>query len=1211
MGESPDVLALLEEMLDSGKSPEEACRDFPELLSEVKLKWQNFLRIDGELQRLLPTLEVLAQPIAIQKETVALPTALGRYQIQKELGRGAFGTVYLGHDAQLNRLVAVKVVHKQEDWSQNPNEQALQEARRLAQLCHPGIVTVHDVGVHEQSVFIVSEYLSGNDLNARIRNQRLNWIETVTITAAIADALAYAHSRLIVHRDLKPANILFNEEGSPVLVDFGLALDENRAGGESVGFIAGTPWYMSPEQIAGLAHRIDGRTDTYSLGVVLYEMLTGHTPFRSPNRRELFRQIRDDEPQPIRQLIPDIPPALERICLKALSKDQKDRYATTSDFASDLRSLLPHTRFSASSQKRAPHSRHTVGRREELGELHQAFDSTHAGHGQIICVVGEPGIGKTTLVEDFLSSLADSKRPYILARGRCSERLAGTEAYLPLFDAIESLFYLPEGDLFSQVVKQFAPNFFAHVAPLAAKDSRLEQMLAESKAVSQERLKRELVAVVRGLSQTSPLLLFIDDLHWADPSTIDLFAYLSSHCDSLRVLILLTYRPTDLALAKHPWQALKLDLQARGICQEIILDFLTRSDLDRFLSLEFPDHHLPEEFTKLIYERTEGSPLFMVDLLRYLRRQNILTNEGGSWRLTQQVPDLKKNLPESVRGMIQRKIGQLKDDDRELLIVASVQGYEFDSAVIARALECDAADVEDRLEELETIHAFVQQIREQQFPDRTPTLRYRFVHVFYQNTLQATLRPTHRMMISKAIAAALQTFYQNECEEIAAELALLFESARDLLQASRHFLVAAKKASQVFANHETVLLAKRGLDLVTQLAPSPERTQTELALQIILGPALFATKDWTTADVEAVYRRANELCRESGESPELFTAIWGLFLYMVARGEIQEGLKLGHQLLGLAERTKDASLLLQAHHAIGPTCGLAGDWESAKNHLDRAIKLYNPDEHRHHAQIYGGHDPCSCCQSFAAKALWMLGYQDQAMQVGQDALEQVRKRKHPTSLAHTLFSVAILKQFCRQHTEIIQLTEELILLATDHGLLFYLAGGKVLSGWTLIELGQIEEGISQINEGFKLGGATVAHWRSYLLALKADSCLKSGNYDEGISSLSEAKANAEKTGINLYRPEIHRLEGEVLLAACQKNANAAAAESCFQEAIKISRRQQAISLELRATMSLARLWKSQGHISESKSKLTAVFNSFNEGFETPDLREAIDFLKTL
>ncbi len=1209
MGETPDVMALLEEMLESGKSPEEACRDFPELIPELKLKWQNFLRIDGELQTFLPALGVAPEPVTDQKEIVALPTALGRYQIQKELGRGAFGTVYLGHDAQLDRLVAVKVVHKQDDWSQNPNEQALQEARRLAQLCHPGIVTVHDVGVHEQSVFIVSEYLSGSDLNARIRNQRLCWMETVTITAAIADALAYAHSRLTVHRDLKPGNILFTEEGSPVLVDFGLALDEDRARGESVGFIAGTPWYMSPEQIAGLAHRIDGRTDIYSLGVVLYEMLTGHTPFRSANRRELFRQIRDDEPQPIRQLIPDIPPALERICLKALSKDQKDRYATASDFAGELRQLFPHTYRSASSPERTQHERHTVGRREELGELHRAFDSTHAGQGQILCVAGEPGIGKTTLVEDFLTSLAASKRPYLLARGRCSERLAGTEAYLPLFDAIESLFYLPEGDSLSQVIKQFAPNIFSHVAPFAANDSRLDQSLAESKAVSQERLKRELVAVVRGLSQVSPLLLFLDDLHWADTSTIDLLAYLSSHCVSLRVLIVLTYRPTDIALAKHPWQPLKLDLQARGICREIILDFLTRADLDRFLSLEFPEHHFPEEFATLIYERTEGSPLFMADLLRYLRRQNILTKEGGTWRLTQQTPDLKKNLPESVRGMIQRKIGQLREDDRELLIAASVQGNEFDSAVVARSLGRDASDVEDRLEELERVHAFVQQTREQEFPNQTLTLRYRFVHVLYQNTLHTTLRPTRRMTISKAIAAALQEFYQSDCEEIAAELAILYESSRDFLQASRHFLLAAKKASRLFANHETILLAKRGLDLVPQLPPSPERIQIELALQITLGPALFATKDWTAADVEAVYRRAHELCREAGESPELFTAMWGLFLYRIARGEIQEGLKLGHQLLGLAERAKDPSQLLQAHHAIGPTCGLAGDWQSAKTHLDRAIHYYDPQEHSHHAQMYGGHDPCSCCQSFAAKALWMLGYQDQALQVGHEALFQVRKRTHSTSLAHTLYSVAMLKQFCRQYTEIIELTEELISLATDHGLLFYLAGGRVLRGWALVELGEIDEGRSQINDGFNLGGATVAHWRSYLLAVKADSCLKTEEYKKGISSLSEARAIAERTGIYLYYPEIHRLEGETLLADSQENAGVA--ENCFQEAIKISRRQQAKSLELRATMSLARLWKSQGHISESKSKLTAVFNSFNEGFETPDLREANDFLKTL
>jgi class 3 adenylate cyclase/tetratricopeptide (TPR) repeat protein len=268
------------------------------------------------------------------------PPAFGRYQVRRALGAGGFGAVYLGHDTQLDRPVAIKVLRAGAGPAQTEADQALNEARRLAQLRHPGIVAVHDVGIHGGQVYIVSDYLDGPDLARWLREHRPTWQETARIAAAVADALAHAHARRIVHRDVKPANILLTAEGAPVLVDFGLALGEGQAGGSEKGIVIGTPEYMSPEQFAGTAHRIDGRTDVYSLGVVLYELLTGRVPFRANDLVELLRQVRNDDPQPPRQLVRSIPPELERVCLKALAKWQKDRYTTAADFADDLRRVL-------------------------------------------------------------------------------------------------------------------------------------------------------------------------------------------------------------------------------------------------------------------------------------------------------------------------------------------------------------------------------------------------------------------------------------------------------------------------------------------------------------------------------------------------------------------------------------------------------------------------------------------------------------------------------------------------------------------------------------------------------------------------------------------------------------------------------------------------------------------------------------------------------
>jgi serine/threonine protein kinase/predicted ATPase len=292
---------------------------------------------------------------AAPRAPTAPPAAFGRYRVQKSLGAGGFGAVYLGHDTELDRPVAIKVLRGGADVPRAEADRFLQEARRLARLSHPGIVTVHDVGVHDGQVYIVSDYLDGPDLAAWLKHNSPTWHEAARIVSALADALAHAHARLVVHRDVKPANVLLTPDRGPVLVDFGVGLDEGSAGGREVGVVSGTPAYMAPEQVAGEAHRIDGRTDIYSLGVVLYEMLCGRWPFRAGNTRELLRQVRDDEPQPPRQLSRDIPPELERACLKAMAKRLQDRYTSAADFADDLRRVL-QTPAGSSASRQAPFS---------------------------------------------------------------------------------------------------------------------------------------------------------------------------------------------------------------------------------------------------------------------------------------------------------------------------------------------------------------------------------------------------------------------------------------------------------------------------------------------------------------------------------------------------------------------------------------------------------------------------------------------------------------------------------------------------------------------------------------------------------------------------------------------------------------------------------------------------------------------------------------
>jgi len=773
---------------------------------------------------------------------------VGPYELQSMIGAGGMGTVYKARDTRLGRTVAIKVLPPEVADDPVAREQLAREARAIAALNHPHICTLHDVGDSDGVRFLVMEYVEGGTLSA-LGPLPLNPDRIAEIAVQVCDALESAHAKGIVHRDLKPLNIMVTPRGHVKVLDFGVAkllaaIDEpaqvTRARHSTAGHVIGTLAYMSPEQACG--DQVGPPSDVFALGVVLYQLATGRHPFvldDGTDMQTIVRALLVSAPTSPTQLNPDLPPTLERAILRMLEKNPLHRPS-----AGEVQHLLsePGMRENARQAREVARSprRHTVGRQRERAVLIQAFEDADVGRPSMIAIAGEPGIGKTTIVEEFLEDLRAAGRAYV-ARGRCSERLAGSEAYLPILEVLESLLI---GDSQQSgahsLMSALAPTWYMHVAPAGRGTATGVGGQLELRNASQERMKREMLALFEGVTRRKTLVLFFDDLHWADTSTVDLLGYLCRHFQTTHVLIVVTYRPTDLLLANHPFVALKLDLTTRGLCREVMLDFLTRDETARYLDLEFSGHAFPPALAGVIHEKTEGNPLFMVDLVRDLRDRKVIVPSDGGWTLSQSLPALERELPESVRSMIERKITQLSEDDRRLLIVASVQGYVFDSAVVARALGSHAADVEDRLEALERIHAFTQVLGEQALPDGTPSLRCRFVHVLYQNALYASLRATRRASLSAEVANALVAFHGEHNPSVASELAVLLETAHDPARAARYFTVAAENALAVFAFVEAAAIAERGIRLLSATPESAERNARELKLQIALGTAAVA-----------------------------------------------------------------------------------------------------------------------------------------------------------------------------------------------------------------------------------------------------------------------------------------------------------------------------------------------------------------------------------
>ncbi len=767
-----------------------------------------------------------------------------------------------------------------------------------------------------------------------------------------------------------------------------------------------------------------------------------------------------------------------------------------------------------------------VGREAELGHLHRVLAKALGGLRQVLFVTGEAGLGKTTLIETFVKE-ATSRGSLWIGRGQCIEYYGSGEAYMPVLEALGRLCRGPGGQKLIELLGRYAPTWLVQM-PALVSATHLKALQRKTLGATRERMLREMAEAIEALTAEQALMLVLEDLHWSDYATLDLVAALAQRQEPARLLVLGTYRPEEATMSQHPLRTVKQELQLHGHCEELPLTFLTETALQEYLAVRFPGTPLPAGLARIVHRRTDGNPLFMVNMVEDWLARGLLVESDGQWALRVELGALQAGVPESLQQMIEKRLDRLRPEEQRIIEVGSIAGVEFSASAVAAGLEMEVAQIEEGCEELARRSQLLQPIGEQSWPDRTVAGAYRFVHALYHEVVYSRVTGARRTQLHRRIGARLEEGYGAQVHDMAAALAVHFERGRDDRRAIGYLRQAADNALRRSANADAVSHLTKALALLATLPDTAERTQQELNLQVALGASLMAIKGYAAPEVVRAYARARELCQQVGEISQLVPVVWGLHRFHQARAELKTAHELGEQLLSLAHCAQDPAALVEAHRALGQTLLQIGEVSAARAHLEEGIALYDPPQHRSLAFRYGL-DPRVACLTYAALALWWLGHPDQALGRIHEALTLAQELAHPYSLATALFWAAWIHQFRRETPVAQERAEAAIALATEQGFPLPIAFGTVIRGWALAVQGQGADGVAQILQGLAAWRATGGELhRPYFLALLAEACGHSGEIEEGLRALDEALTVVNKTGAHWWEAELYRLKGELL-----------------------------------------------------------------------------------
>ena len=821
-----------------------------------------------------------------------------------------------------------------------------------------------------------------------------------------------------------------------------------------------------------------------------------------------------------------------------------------------------------------------VGREPELQTLIHCWSQAKGGEGQVVLVSGEPGIGKSRLTEILHEQL--TKEPHIRLRYQCSSHYTNSALYPMIaqltyaagiavddpasrrLDKLEALLGRATGDV-SAVAGLFADLLsISHEGRYAPRNLTPQAQ----KAQTLDALSNQLL----GLAETQPILLVFEDLHWVDPTTQELLDLIVERIRDKAVLAILTFRPEYQA----PWVG-----QSRVTL--MALNRLPQRESIELARNVAADAGVDAQRLNEVAARAGGVPLFMEELMRSLL-------EGGT----------RDAIPATIQDSLLARIDRLGPAKR-IAQVGAVIGREFGYRLVAPVSDVDEASLKQRLSALTDSQLVFAR-------GAPPNATYTFKHALIQDAAYESLLKSRRRELHHRIGTVLEEQFPGTVDTEPEILAHHYTKAGLTETAVIHWHKAGQRAIERSANIEAISHLSKGIALLGKLPSTENRNLQELDLQMTLGTPLMLTKGFAAPVVESTFSRALELCGQVGETPQLFSALWGVQYFYAVRspGEKPE---LYEQLFQLAQSEGDQTQRLVAHRVLGCYRVLQAKYTEALELLQQGLALYDREQHGSLAYVYG-QDIGIVCQQWSAWTLWFLGYPDQALNMSRETALLARETSHPMTEVYVAVFTAMFHRFRGEMEPAIELAERAAKEAADQGFGLFLASANVLRG-SLLTAESIEDGITLMHEGLAGWRATGAGlFVPFFLALLAEAYGEGGQAAEGLAALDEALTIVDsggEDGERMWDAELCRIKGELLLVRSRD----VQAEACFQEALQLARSQRAKSWELRAAVSLSRLWKKRGQKKEARELLQGIYDWFTEGFDTPDLIDAKALLDEL